>query len=243
MDKISIVIPLGTGSIWFDDQELKYSLRSIEKYLHGVGDVFIVGVVPKWITNVIHIPAKDEVGVQNRAKNIFTKVMLAVNDERVTNDFLFMNDDHFLKHDFIAGEFPYHYRELDMVDTINRIKKLEWWKSLVTNTRDYLIANGKPVKMFDTHCPIIYNKEKFSKLQQVDWNVPNGYGIKSLYANINEIEGSYYPDRKLSHSDENEYNLLQKLKNVLYFSTPPLIPAAQKLIISQLYPKKSKYEL
>jgi hypothetical protein len=240
---ISVVIPLGTSSIWGEDEELKHCLRSVEKHLIGVGEVFIVGVLPKWATNVIHIAAKDEVGVQNRSKNIFNKIMLAVADNRVTDDFLFMNDDHFLKHDFVANEFPYHYREHDMIETVNRIKKLEWWKSLVTNTRDYLIANGKPVKMFDTHCPIVFNRNKFRELENVDWSKPNGYGIKSLYANIHLIQGTYYPDRKLSPSDENEHNLLQKLKNVLYFSTPPLIPAAQKKIITQLYPKKSKYEL
>ena len=48
---IDVVIPLGTGSRW-QDNELRYCLRSIEKNLSGVNEVVIVGEKPKWLTNV-----------------------------------------------------------------------------------------------------------------------------------------------------------------------------------------------
>jgi hypothetical protein len=38
---IDVVIPLGWGSIW-DNQEIKYSLRSFERHLKGIRNIFVV---------------------------------------------------------------------------------------------------------------------------------------------------------------------------------------------------------
>ena len=52
------VIPLGNGSL-ADNLELKFSLRSIEKYVSGISHIVIVGNCPEWLTNVEFQPMKD----------------------------------------------------------------------------------------------------------------------------------------------------------------------------------------
>jgi|688.fasta_scaffold88607_1 hypothetical protein len=243
--EIDIVIPLGKGSFWGDNEELRHCLRGVEMYLSGVRNVVIVGELPKWITNVIHITATDDKGVAWRDRNIYRKIVLAVNDERVSDDFLFMNDDHFLTKSFHAATFPYYYREYDMIETINKMFKNISWRTVVSNTRNFLLKNNYDVKMFDTHCPIVYNRWRFGALQKADWDIPHGYGIKSLYANMNHIEGIYQPDNKIFSSEDNHKRIMGKINRYPFFSTDFISPPhqkAQREIIQSIYSKKSKYE-
>src|SRR5688500_13559340 len=93
----SIVIPLGHGSHW-GNTELRYCLRSVEKHLTGYGDVIIIGEKPAWLRNVIHIPFDEGPAPKSfeKERNIFNKIMVACNDDRVTDSFLFMPADHLM---------------------------------------------------------------------------------------------------------------------------------------------------
>ena len=56
---MDIVYIIGKGSKW-NNQELKYSLRSIAKYGINIGKVFIVGYKPNFVSDeVIYIPCDD----------------------------------------------------------------------------------------------------------------------------------------------------------------------------------------
>lgn len=243
MPKIDIVIPLGRGSVWGNEHELKYCLRGVEKHLHNVGKVFIVAKkLPSWITNVNFIYASDEKGVEWKDKNIFKKIELACNNDNVSDNFLFMNDDHFLLMDFSLPNFPYYYREEDMQETINMNVKNIAWRTSIQNTRNLLLDKGYECKMFDTHTPIIYNKILFYKLSKINWDVPFGYGIKSLYANMNRIEGVFCKDGKMFPSEISETSIIKKITNKPCFSTSSYVPDEQKVFIENMYPNKSKYE-
>ena len=96
--------------------------------------------------------------------------------------------------------------------------------------------------MFDTHTPIIYNKYRFTDLKKIDWSKMYGYGIKSLYANSNNIEGTLMKDGKLFPSENNRERILHKLSGLPCFSTSPIIPMPQREIIQSLYQEKSMFE-
>lgn len=72
-------IPLGRGSLAWDI-ELKYSLRSIDKYVSGIDSVLIVGKLPEWCVNVDFVQCVD---ISNkfvfRDNNIRAKINLALN--------------------------------------------------------------------------------------------------------------------------------------------------------------------
>jgi hypothetical protein len=238
---MDIVYALGSGSL-HDNFEIRYSLRSIEKHLSGVGNVFIVGELPDFLTNVIHIPEVDEKSPIWKDRNIFRKLLLACQQNEISESFLFFNDDHYCIDDLEADKIPYYYRENDMLRTITITRKDTSWKQSLINTREYLTMNGYDVKMFDMHTPIIYEKSKFLKLKELDWEKDNGYGIKSLYCNMHRIKGELHKDNRWFPRHENILVLNSRLKNKPFISTSPEIPDIQKKIIQTLFPNKSKYE-
>lgn len=232
----SIVIPLGLGSRW-DNRELRFALRSVEKHLTGYGDIFLIGERPAWLQNVIHIPATDGDKTYDKERNIFAKIMLACNDDRVTENFLFMNDDHFLLQGYEADKFPFYYDGL-----LSDKMTVTDYKYTVRNTQDWLL--GAAVDYMDIHCPIIYNRKKFEWcVPSADWSKPYGYCIKSAYCYINGIVGSpRYPDLKL-----NEPLPATRIKELItgraWFSMGDRAREGGMLqVLQELYPAPSKYE-
>jgi hypothetical protein len=235
----SIVIPLGYGSRW-NNLELRYCLRSIEKYLIGYGDVFIVGEKPGWVKNVEHIPCPDY-GTQtyDKERNIFNKVIAACVDKRVSDDFLFMNDDHYLREKYEARVFPYYYdgRLTDKM-TVTDYKYTVW------NTIDSLRPFGRDGLYFDVHCPIVYNKEKFFWcLCDADWTKRFGYCIKTFYCNC--VDGLHIIQCKDLKIDAQylEPQITQMIKGRSWFSIgDKAFDGDIRQVLQELYPNKSKYE-
>jgi hypothetical protein len=235
----SIVIPLaghGHGSRW-NDTELRYCLRSIEKHLSGHGDIFLIGHRPDWCINVHHIPAVDGEMVYERDRNIFNKIMLAINDERVTENFLFMNDDHWLLKDYQADRFPIYCHG----DLAEYVVREDLYGNTVKNTALHVDALSP---YFDVHCPIVYNKTIFPQLQRYDWNKKYGYCIKTLY--VNQLAPPFitteHPDIKINEPiSSNKIRMLIDGKH--WFSAGH--KAAQGGLgktLQDLYPVKSRYE-
>lgn len=242
MQKTSIVIPLGKGSYW-GNNELKYCLRAVEKYLSGYGDIFIVGELPAWITNVTHISAKDFSSDLNfKERNIYEKIVVACGYHEVTDDFLFANDDHILLSPFDVNTFPYFKKE-DLYEYAKRNRENETYYRTLANTITYLVPRGIPPNNFDTHVPIIYNKEKFKKLEQLNWNEVGGYAIKSMYCNLNGIEGVYNEDVKCGSMGQTKEWIEERLKDKLYFSLTHFVNTDMRNHLQELFPNPSKYEL
>lgn len=230
-----IVIPYQLNSKGY---ELKYALRSIEKHLSGVGQVFIVGDVPEWTTNIIHLPFEQTRGnIKWKERNIYEKVLAACNDERVSERFLFMNDDHFLCSDYEAGEFPYYWHA---TLGISEQKRYGDYKETLRNT---LGITGQRMQDHDCHCPTLYSKYGFKKLSQLDWKQHFGYAIKTMYAFFNNLEGEQTEDLKIK-----EQLCFQQLLKIVetrdWFSiNDRALNDGMKILLKYLYPKKSKFEL
>lgn len=232
----SIVLPLGTGSRW-NNTELRYALRSVEKHLTGYGDVFIIGEKPDWLRNVIHLPCPDYGDKTfDKEHNIYCKIMAACADDRVTEDFLFMNDDHFLMQDYEAGKFPYY-----CYGWLNEYMTVTDYKHTVKNTAQVLPENGP---YFDIHCPVLYNKYQFMhNLNGLDWENPFGYCIKTLFCNsILGLKATEYPDLKI-----NEIHTAAQIHKLIagraWFSIGDRAREGGLLrVLNDFYPHKSKYE-
>ncbi len=236
-NSIDVVIPLNHRSFW-NDNELKYALRSIQKHLKNYRDVFIIGNKPRGgLVNLGHIPFPDQ--FLYPARNIFAKIMKACKNDEISENFLFMNDDHFLLSNFEADKFPFFYKGFLKEDLSNPTD----YKHTIENT--IRVLNGAhPLKNFDTHTPILYNKKRFiESLDIYDWNLPHAYAIKSLYCNVQNIPGVYEPDGKIRRAKEASM-LRSYLANKKVFSiddTAINIPLEN--YFKSLYPEKSKYEL
>lgn len=238
---IDIVCPLGNGSKWMNN-ELRYSLRSLEKFGKNIGEVFIVGEFPEWLQYCEHIPVKDGIGHE---KNIMLKLLAACNDDRVSENFMLWNDDYFLTAPINCELYPNYECGSLAMKIEARIKEDGYRKSL-ENTRTFLTRNNKWTLMYDGHCPIIYNKTMFRELMNnVDWTIGNGYAIKSLYANYYALPHQYMDDLKFSERI-GESEIYQKINGRHIFSIADGVmfcpSKTMKNILEKLYPNPSKYE-
>lgn len=229
---MDIVYALGKGSV-LKDFELKMSLRSVVKNLSGVDQIWIIGNHPEWLdtnhVNFIPLPDHSE---RVPDYNIMRKISCACEKANLSNDFIFFNDDHFLLSPFDTATFPYFYSgELE-----NYIKRrgLDGYGRRANNTLKTLQRLGLPTKYFDIHTPIIYNKELFLKnVTSQDWNLKDGFIIKSLYANSLKIEGVEMKDNKINHAPQQGDRI---------FSTFPRLKASITRYLQEQFPEKSKYE-
>jgi len=149
-----------------------------------VDKMFLVGLCPAWLKDVIHIPYSDIQNLRQKEKNICGKVLKACNDPRVSDPFIFANDDH-----FILNPWKGLYEHCGPLMT----KQKTAYKQTAQNTIDVL----GPCNNFDVHCPIIFDKERFSSAF-ADMDFPDfGYCMKTIYCVKNGIEGVETTDVKI----------------------------------------------
>lgn len=174
---IDLVYLLGNGSKW-DNNELRYSLRSVEQHFTNVGKVWIVGELPEWIRNVKHLPYRE---MPNQAAlNIAFKIVHASRNEDITPDFLLMSDDYFLLQDFDASQFPKYYHGT-LEDSIAALPKSNYYRQVLKNTLEYLNTLSLPSMNFNLHMPMEINR-RIAALRLPVWrSVPTV--SKSIYGN------------------------------------------------------------
>lgn len=228
---IDIVIPLGKGSRW-QDNELRICLRTIEENLSGYNQIWIIGERPKWLQNINHIYIQDT-QKQVPDKNIMLKIKAACLESQVSDSFLFMNDDHFLLTKYHAPTFPNYY-DITLPEAYN-LRGPSPYGYRIKNTMESLLSRMFPVKHYDIHYPIVYQKQAFIDrvVNSVDWD-GNRYGfiIKSLYANL-ETESERIHDCKSGNIPREGWKC--------YSTMPHLVEGVQKWLFKR-FPNKSNYE-
>jgi hypothetical protein len=226
-----IVYPVGIGSVW-NNREIKYSLRSIERHLSGLGKVFLVGECPSFLTNVIHIPHKDSKN-QVGDINILHKLKRACEHPDISDQFLCVHDDHYMLQDFEAENFPYFYS--GTLEQYAQKRASDRHGKAANNTIKHLASQSKPTKMFDIHHPFLYDKKEFLNLVSgIDLAKQFGYMVKSLYANSLRIEGVESSDSKSIYPPKD---------NRAVFSSHPRVTAPVAKFLLDMFPQPSNFEL
>lgn len=206
----------------FKGPELRFCLRGIEKYVDQP-EVILIGDKPHWFKGS-HIPFKDHSLTRYKSRNIYEKI-------KGHKNFLFFNDDHFLLQKW---ENKYHYSGM-LSDQLKKVNISGSYRKTIENTMDIF----GDLKNFDTHCPIYYES---LNLENLDWNISDGYCIKSIYCHLHGMEGEEYPDLKIRGLVYEE-ELRRLLKDRPYFSTGNLAMNKPMItILNELYPTKSIYE-
>ena len=141
----------GTGSMW-NDWEIQYSIRSVRKYAPFISDIFSVGIPAPGTKN---IPHQD---TQHPAVNIWEKIVLACMDDRVSDPFMLLSDDHFLIAP-ISMEYPNYFpgRISQWPRRPDFYKMRDPYSELVDRTQ-YIIGD---VLWFNVHCPVLIHKQSF----------------------------------------------------------------------------------
>lgn len=230
---IDIVIPYSSRSL--KHTELIFALRSIEKYLSGYRNIFIVGQLPPCISGIIHIPMEEDVRSRFRDRNIMLKILKACKDQRVSDNFLMWHDDHMLLKSIYAADFPTVHHG------IMNPGPGQYGETKQNTMRKF----GERINDYDSHCPILFNKELFiSSVPTLNWQLKFGFCIKTAYCLMNGIEGSYYEDLKIRHIPTRA-EIYQAIAGRLWFSTfdKCFDGSDMREVLEELYPEPSKYEL
>lgn len=238
---MDVVYLCGNGSVW-NNTELKYSLRSLENH-YDAEKVFVIGVLPYFLnqSTVNYIEAKD--ASRNAAINIMDKIKLACQIPELSEKFIFMNDDYFLLKP-LADEIPFYYKQESLLTSIKINQHNEYAFHLITTVKA-LNDKNLPIKNFDTHCPIIYEKSKMLQvINSYDWQgLKHGYVMKSLYCNTLGITGEYMEDLKLSYK-RFEPQIKRMIHGKNWFSIgDKAINKSLSNVLHELFPNPSKYEI
>lgn len=240
---IDLVYLLGNGSKW-DNNELRYSLRSVEKHFTNVGKVWVVGEMPMWLRNATQIPYRE---LPNQAAiNIAGKIFRVAQHFAVSTEFMLMSDDYFILRDFDAERFPLYHQGW-LADQIKELPKSNYYKAVLENTVVYLKKNSLQTVNYNVHMPMIMDKDTVTAAIPVSSLKP--IASKSVYGNY------CYTDIPCSRQ-------LQKIKDVKLrnkmqydeikaeiqgwpcFSTGNhMLNGAMKQFIDDLYPLKSRFEI
>lgn len=148
-----------------DNELLRHSLRSVERFADGMfRKVWIVGVLPKWITNVEHIPV-DHAG--EKFADIRAKVTALCADKRVASRVVVMNDDH-----IATAPVSWDARHMGSTKTYlaeeaetGRTSKTNTWIRAVENTAAWMAEQGHgDIDCFEGHVPLMFDRRKLGKI-------------------------------------------------------------------------------
>lgn len=242
--EFDIVYILGTGSI-FNNEELRYSLRSVQMFIKGVRNVFVVGEDPGFLSdNVIYIPAKDiyPCDLKNKDRNLWHKLEIACRHPLISEDFLFSADDNLVLkpstwNDFIPRHTGLATNEYCNVKRLTDPNVNDW-----TKTRIKTLIRFKPNERYFWH-PHMFtqiNKSKFLKCcEDSDYKNRNDVIIFSYYYN------RCPPPQKIKNFDTEEYQSARELQFKCRHITYQDSAFAYKPFYNQLktiFQFKSKYE-
>lgn len=231
-----LVIPLHpTGSKW-GNTELRYALRSFEKHLRNVGELYIFSerqTAPDWLINcTIDSTVKDLPLGRNKEYNIYRKLLRAC--EVIGQPFLYANDDHFLLTEHDANNFPNYY-DGTLADLLAKVERGNPYRVTVKNTIE---AIGEMANL-DVHCPMIISDKQIKGANQTDkisWKKSYGYLIKTIYSNLERTQQV----KDLKHQDP---NTLPDLTGRPWFSVGDKgLSEPFKAMLEELYPEKSRWE-
>jgi hypothetical protein len=193
---MKILIPLGTGSNW-DNNELRYCLRSLDENLKGDYEIHIYGnVVPEWLTNVMVHPAEryypEWLNKKNNGKldyeNFFdtlNKVKTFASDNQ--GYFVYMYDDVLLLKELNVRSIPNIPLEIED-GSFYQVRNFDKHGRTINTSIDILHEKyviTERLYNFETHLPRIYSSVKlvylFTQFPFGNLSVP--YALATMYFN------------------------------------------------------------
>lgn len=189
-----VVYILGDGSRHNND-EIRYSLRSLDRWARNVGNVFIVGSDTGFpVENTTFIPHPDAMGMYS--KNCIDKIYHAA-DVVQTERFVIMMDDVFFLREVDMDTLPRYRRPYDLAD--KPPADANNWHRCIVETRAALDAAGKPIKNYAHHAPIPCTRTLWRSLTPwwtLAMYLPHGLSWMSVLGNCGDC-GVEYPDCKI----------------------------------------------
>ena len=246
---VDILIPYVTQTVKWE--ELKFALRSIEKFVTTPHRVIILGSErPEWASEkLLLIECKQVQGFENaKAFDAVAKLEKAI-DSDISTDFIYTYDDVVFLSD-VTLEFLKVRVSHDRLKDENNIQGFTGsarWKKVLLNTLLGLKVNKLPDFNYETHLPRVFNKELMKATFHKFGFKRSPYMVPTIYFNSN-FEG---PEVILDPSSPTieiskpiPHDLLRVLlgnKKILTYNDNGLTEDL-KAILMEMFPEKSIYE-
>jgi len=232
--------------------ELKYSLRSIEKHFQFDFRVWITGDLPKWITGVNHIPHKRCVGMQeNTTYDAITKLLAYCNHPHSGEEFIRMYDDIYVLKKVSLNEI----RQIKVVQSWEEIDHSNyetWYRQLI---RTLVAVRRKGYTGFSTesHFPEFFETQKMASIIRLYDALENRLLTSSLYYNTlcddqskvsaEDVGIRFYFNRDSKYYHSSEGNLKVKCKEKRYLNhNDSGLTYNLKRFLMESFPDKSRFE-
>ena len=238
------VYPLGSGSKW-DNNELRYSLRSLEKNFIDLGNVYVVGDRPEWLTGAIHIPCDDPLP-HNKDGNLIRKILRACRAPKLSEEFLQVSDDQILLQPLSFAELhPYYV--MDLAGAGESWFSGGAWANRMQRTHQWLLAHGLTTYHYDSHVPQPMSKANCLRvMSECDYEEGIGYAINTLYFNsLGLAEHRPIRDKRavFELACRSTVAIRRRLHGKIYLNYfDPALTDGLKRMMAELFPDKSRFE-
>lgn len=219
------------------NEELRYSLRSLEKNFKGINKVWFYGGKPMYF----HPDKQVIVNQKGPTKwdNVRNMMRSIAENDDITEDFVLFNDDFFVMKP-VETLPAYRYKTIEsLCEWVEKQRNLNHPSSYTNNLRDVaeeLKEAGLPTYNFALHLPIIINRKK---LLEVLERFPNTKSPRSVYGNAYLVDGAVVrKDVKIFRSQD------MPPEDTDYISTEDYVFANGRVgkMIRAKFPDKSRWE-
>lgn len=182
-DRLTFIYPCRPG----DNEELRYSLRSVERF-YPEADVWVIGGKPSWYSgNFVKVrqTADSFTNVKNSLSTIVDNPLIPDNVVIMNDDFFFLDRvDNFLF--YVSGTL----KDRILYDKINNINST--YTKKLTHLHNHCKRYTSLPLDFDLHVPMPVNKKKLSLIinESVMWrsNYGNRFAPKTKIKKIKDVK-------------------------------------------------------
>lgn len=152
-----ILIPLSSSSN-NNFEELRYALRSIDKYT-DVDNIYVITTagIP-WIKNVKMVYIND-FWDDNKDRNIIHKIITTLKLYPEINDFMLWMDDFIVTKELNLKDSPIVYNSRGLASLTN-LKRNKWQERLYNTLNVLNILGFDATCNYEAHVPALYNRQK-----------------------------------------------------------------------------------
>lgn len=178
---MDVVYIIGPYSKW-GDNELRFSLRSLEQWMPDLGNIYLVGHCPTFVRNVTHVRVTDP--FKNPLANLVYKVRVALGINGL-EDFVLMNDDMWLL-DTWQPNWVFHKGQLSTAIEQRGAKGDNYYYRALKDCRTSFIEfTGKEPLNFELHCPLFIDRRFALRALDLFFYGADSPGVfRSYYGNL-----------------------------------------------------------
>lgn len=181
MEDIDVVYICRSGP----NEELRYSIRSVEKNL-SYRSIWVVGQKPEWYQGNF-VQVEDS---RSKYSNARSNLKALVDDPNISDNFVLMNDDFFIMRRIEKISYFYSKSLLERAEENDMLTTTGSYTKMLYRTHDQLKKMGVETPLnYELHIPMIMNKVALKKLLKHDdclW--------RSMYGNIFAVGGIEIPE-------------------------------------------------